>query len=215
ANEYAALIAANTGGLQKDAFFFCGHKARLARRYFPGNPARLLEFGCGVGRNIPFIRSYFPDSKVFGCDISGKSIACAQKKNPAATFFASKDLPARGTFDLIFIANVLHHVPVETRAEVVRQLQTALTPGGRVFCFEHNPYNPLTRYFVSTCIFDRGVKLLTLRQLTRLFLAQKFTILEKKYILFSPFKFSFLQKIEPALGAIPLGGQYFLSAGLQ
>ncbi len=36
---------------------------------------------------------------------------------------------------------------------------SVLKKKGRVYIFEHNPYNPVTRYLVATCEFDRDAVL--------------------------------------------------------
>ena len=49
---------------------------------------------------------------------------------------------ADGSFDVVTISAVLHHVPLAERNAVYRELGRMLKPGGRIYVFEHNPRNP-------------------------------------------------------------------------
>ena len=115
-------------------------------------------------------------------------------------------------FDLIFVALVFHHIEPELRSKVINDISDLLQKGGNIFIFEHNPYNPVTSYLVNTCIFDADAVLLKNGELCKLLIEAKLSINASRYTLFFP---SFLQKlrfIEPMLGYLPLGGQYFISA---
>ena len=61
-----------------------------------------------------------------------------------------------------------------------------LKPGGRIYLFEHNPVNPVTRYLVKTCVFDKDAKLLGIIIVINLFKDCLFRNIEKKFILFFP-----------------------------
>ena len=82
-------------------------------------------------------------------------------------------------------------------------------PGGWIFIFEHNPYNPLTRLAVNRCPFDKDAVLLTAKKTERL-LSSTGTELkfQSDYIFFTPFKHPWFQKIDSFLRKLPLGGQY-------
>jgi hypothetical protein len=80
--------------------------------------------------------------------------------------------------------------------------------------FEHNPLNPLTKYLVRTCVFDKDAKLLKNSYAIRLLKYNDFKILVKKFIIFFPRK-GVLSKViflEKYLQWLPLGGQYFIVA---
>ena len=115
-------------------------------------------------------------------------------------------------FDLIFVALVFHHIKPELRSKVIKDISDLLQKDGNIFIFEHNPYNPVTSYLVNTCIFDADAVLLKKGELCKLLIGAKLSINACRYTLFFP---SFLKKlrfIEPMLGYLPLGGQYFISA---
>jgi hypothetical protein len=74
--------------------------------------------------------------------------------------------------------------------------------------FEHNPYNPATRYSVSRCPLDDGVKLLPPHYLKNIFQGNRIAGVEMDYILFFPKPISSLKYLEKCLKRVPLGGQY-------
>lgn len=82
---------------------------------------------------------------------------------------------------------------------------------GRYYLFEHNPLNPLTRYLVNTCVFDKDAKLLPSNYTRSLLRLQNFRILKKEFIIFFPRKGMLAKLIflEKYLNWLPLGGQYF------
>ncbi len=52
--------------------------------------------------------------------------------------------------------------------------------------FEHNPYNPITRFMVNTCEFDKDAVLLTRKELIKIFINNGFSLIKGKYCLFFP-----------------------------
>ena len=78
--------------------------------------------------------------------------------------------------------------------------------------FEHNPLNPLTRLVVARCEFDEGVQLLPTREVRDLLAEAGLQPIERRYILFFPWRASFLQRLEARLAALPLGAQHLTAA---
>jgi ubiquinone/menaquinone biosynthesis C-methylase UbiE len=79
AAEYDQVQRGNLGCFGGDLSFFAEYKIALARKLIRNEPENILEFGCGVGRNLPFLQHYFPDSAIQGCDVSAESLALAGK----------------------------------------------------------------------------------------------------------------------------------------
>jgi hypothetical protein len=96
----------------------------------------------------------------------------------------------------------------------MNMLKNMLAPNGKVFFFEHNPYNPITRWVVSRCEFDRDAILITPRDSRNLFETSGFNVDSTKYILFFPHMLRFLSKVESSLKWLPFGAQYCVSASL-
>jgi len=210
--HYEDLMKKRLGFFEKEEGYFARYKIELMKRLVKARPRRILEYGCGIGRNIEHLTRLFPSSEVYGCDISKKSIDAAHRKNPGAVFFIAGDRPPVPSFDLVLVSNVLHHVHPRERLTVVEVQVRLLAERGRIFVFEHNPYNPLTRRIVSTCPFDRDAVLLKPGESKRLLKEAGASVERSGYCLFFPGFLSGIRRLERALTWIPLGGQYYVEA---
>lgn len=173
-----------------------------------------MEYGCGAGANLGLLREAFPRAEVLGCDVSSESVRVAASRHPDCRLFdlAANETPG-GPYDLIFISNVLHHVPPAERAAFMAEVARLLAPGGDLFIFEHNPTNPLTRRVVRDCPLDDDAILLHMEETTRLAANAGLRLMRKRYALFFPASLKALAGLERFLGRIPLGAQYFIQAG--
>jgi len=212
--NYNALLAEKTSFFSSNEAYFARYKVDLVRQKVKSPVHRLLEYGCGIGRNIPFLKTAFPEARVMGSDISVASLEMAQQINPEIKFFQENDQinSSMEPFDLIFVAGVFHHVPLEQRGQVAKRLLERLTPTGQLFVFEHNPYNPVTRRIVNNCVYDEDAILISARQLKRILLDAGFKNMQVQYCLFIPPGWKSLLWLEPKLKWLPLGGQYVVSA---
>ena len=212
-NEYNDLISKNLKPFEKNTEFFSEYKIQLIRNELNGNPKNILDFGCGVGRSIPYLKKYFPDSSIIGCDVSDESIELASKKYQYAKFCNSNELRDFNIkFDLIFIACVFHHIEKEERLNNIKSIEKFLNINASLIIFEHNPINPITRYIVNNCPFDEDAVLLMPKELIKYLRMVRLNIRSKKYTLYFPFSLKYLQPIEKYLTKVPLGGQYFVHA---
>lgn len=212
AASYNELLRENTEFFAADDSFFARYKVDLVRRKCPGPINKILEFGCGVGRNIPHLRRSFPEAEITGSDISGESLKLARENNPYANFVMEDGQIRLGPFDLIFVSCVYHHIPEPERAEITRLLKRRLSDCGNIFIFEHNPYNPVTRRLVSKCLFDARAELLTLNETCRLMREAGLQVAARAYCLFFPPSWPFAAGVEGLLSRLPLGGQYYVQA---
>lgn len=75
----------------------------------------ILEAGCGRGFSTRIIINKFSPKKIYAFDFIEEQINLAKKMKLDAEFFVGDitriDLPS-GTFDFVFVFNVLHHVPM-------------------------------------------------------------------------------------------------------
>jgi SAM-dependent methyltransferase len=211
AANYNQLLREGTGFFTEDESYFARYKVALARELVTPAPRRILEFGCGIGRNIPFLREAFPEAEVMGSDVSAKSIEIARRENPQVSFWVDgTDEPARQEFDLVFVAGVFHHIPPAERAGASSFVAGRLARGGSVVVFEHNPYNPVTRKIVRDCPYDEGVTLLRPGQMRHLLEEAGLAVDRRGFSLFFPPKLKALASMEPWLAWLPLGGQYWV-----
>jgi SAM-dependent methyltransferase len=196
-----------------DISYYAEYKVNILRSIcgeFKSN-LKILEFGCGVGRNLGWIQKYYSNSDLYAYDISTESIQIAKKNNPNIKIISDEFIEStKCYFDIIFIAGVFHHIPPDIRDDVIKTLFGLLKNTGSIVVFEHNPYNPLTRYMVNTCEFDENAELLTKKELIKLFVKEGFILSKSSYSLFFPPKLSGLNFMEKFIWWFPLGGQYYL-----
>lgn len=211
--NYNELLREGTKFFSKNEAYFAEYKVKIARREFSSEPKHVLEYGCGIGRNIPYLRAAFPGATISGSDISAASLEIARQENPGIDFFMENpDVVGSTLYDLIFVAGVFHHIPVEQRLQAMASLHKRLAPGGAVIVFEHNPFNPVTRRIVNDCPFDLDAVLLRPAELKKLYAAAGLHVEGHAYCLFVPPSLSFLLPLEEKLAKLPLGGQYWVKA---
>jgi trans-aconitate methyltransferase len=211
--NYNQLLNEKTRYFSSNEEYFARYKIDLVCKRVNLPVKRLLEYGCGIGRNISFLRQAFPNAVIVGSDISRASLEIAQRDHAGVEFVREdENTGSIGQFDLIFVAGVFHHVPQGQRVEVARVLCKRLSPGGLLFVFEHNPFNPVTRRIVSNCPYDEDAVLLKPSELQDILGQAALSIVHKSYCLFVPPRFTALARLESRLGWLPLGGQYWIQA---
>lgn len=177
----------------------------------------IVDFGCGIGNSIKHIKQYFPDSKHIFLDISSKSIEIAKSRYPGIDnqfhliTNGRINLPDKSV-DVIFTACVFHHIDHLDHTHWLKELNRIVKPGGYLFIFEHNPYNPLTLHAVNTCPFDENAKLITARKLKGSILNAGWLKTSVNYRIFFPKFLSKLRFFEKYMVKIPFGAQYFIMA---
>jgi hypothetical protein len=87
-----------------------------------------------------------------------------------------------------------------------------LRPGGLAVVFEHNPYHPATQWVVRTTKIDQNAILLPPREVRTGFCSVGLRDIQKRYLLFFPPRWRWLQPVERWLEKLPLGGQYVIVA---
>lgn len=211
--SYNQLLKVGTGFFSSSEEYFAKYKVDLVRLMVDGSVSRVLEYGCGIGRNIPFLKAAFPSASIMGTDISAVSLEIARRGNADIDFFlVSENAESETLFDLIFVAGVFHHIPVLEREGVAKTLCNRLSPSGQLFIFEHNPFNPVTRRIVNNCPYDEDAVLLKPSELKRILRKAGLNVEHKAYCLFVPPSLSVLAWMESKLGWLPLGGQYWVQA---
>jgi SAM-dependent methyltransferase len=213
ADLYNNTISENIGYFGKKISYYAEHKSIVISQNTKLIPRSILEYGCGIGRNIGFLTSYFPTATVEGYDISEKSLMVAKSIHQNIPFLTPHSIANKSaSYNIVLVANVLHHTDPENRVNDLRLIYSLLKENGELFIIEHNPFNFLTRQAVATCPFDIDAKLLPLKESCEIAKQAGFQIINKEYTLFFPSSLRFFQPLENLLSRIPLGAQYYVHA---
>ena len=148
----------------------------------------ILDVGCGVGLTDYFLAEHF--KKLYGVDLSRGIVQKAAALNPRALYkaYSGKKLPyPSNSIDITFAICVMHHVLPSDLDLFLSEMLRVTRENGLVIIFEHNPFNPLTKYAVSRCILDKDTYLLRMKQVTRLLKYDGAEILRKKIHFFYAF----------------------------
>lgn len=201
-----------SGGDSND---FSEQKIEELRKNETDDRIKFLDLGCGDGNSASFFRTYFPNGTYFGLDTSIASVEQAIGRGIAGATFSSYDgfnIPfPDASFDVIFIACVMHHIAPDNHKRFLDEVRRVLLPGGRLYIFEHNPFNPVTRRIVNNCPFDEDAILLSSRSTRKLLDSARFSDVRVRYTLFFPRHRLFRRFLgfERLLGWLPIGGQYY------
>ena len=230
--EFDAYAKGYEGGLDNpvksllgdSADDFIAVKIRWLLRFWPelrtDASLSILDYGCGAATLSRLLRQAGVAGALTGTDVSTGMLAEAQSTWPAAfppPAFHAQDgaatgLPADG-FDLAIISAVLHHVPPDERVQVYGELHRVLRPGGRLVVFEHNPWNPVTRFVVARTPIDQDAILLPHPEVTRALRSGGWNDIRTGHLMFLPPKAAGLATLAERLFPwLPLGGQYAVTA---
>lgn len=81
---------------------------RLIQDVLSYSPKSILEFGCGVGKNLALLKDRVPHH--LGIDISAEAIKIATNKGLNAMCSDERTLKALGHYDVVFTCSVLDHI---------------------------------------------------------------------------------------------------------
>lgn len=100
----------------------------------PNANATIYEFGCGVGNNLRFLQSLFPDINILGSDISSVAIQKLKSANlENSEFWVSGDdleLNSRGPIDIVIERGAIQHTTKTLAKSYLRQISDAMRDGG-------------------------------------------------------------------------------------
>jgi SAM-dependent methyltransferase len=215
ANDYRDIhnTTLKISGAESDYFSF--HKIEIINSENQNKSIKFLDFGCGDGNSAKHCNQLMPQSNYFGIDVSEKSIEVANTKSSNTnnfTHFDGYNIPYENDFfDVVFAANVFHHIHFELHLNLFKEIYRVLKKGGKFYLFEHNPWNPITRHIVNTCPFDDDAVLLNPIYSKKTFKKLNFESVKINFILFFPRNkvFQPFLSVEKKLKKIPFGGQYY------
>lgn len=209
AGDYQQILDRTVAASGETSDYFAAYKARyLARTAASDYAGRVLDFGCGVGLLSAILKRSWPTARIDGFDVSESSLCRIDPALASQGLFTAETARLRRDYDLIVLANVMHHIAPSERQGTIQELAARLAPRGRIAIFEHNPANPLTRRTVDRCPFDAGVTLLRPAETSAYLAASGLRLARRDFIVFLPRSLAWLRPLEPALAWLPLGAQY-------
>lgn len=102
----------------------------LLEKYLPkNNRQKILDAGCGTGKNIMFLKKY---GKVSGFDISSQAITyCKKRKLTNIKLGSIDEIPYKNNvFDLVTCFDVLGQIEVRNINKSIKEFKRVLKPGG-------------------------------------------------------------------------------------
>lgn len=219
ADDYRKILKENIKKFSEfDSNYFSEYKVKIVKDVLDEPAEKILDFGCGDGISCAFFNKYFPNSTITGIDVSLESIKIAiNKQIPNASFihYKNEKLPFKDeSFDVVFIACVLHHINKQNHRNLINELKRVLKKNGELFIFEHNPFNIITRKMVKDCIFDENAELIYAKSLKNTVIKSGFSDVKVNYTLFFP-RYKILEKcfsLEKYLRRCNFGAQYYIKA---
>lgn len=131
---------------------------RLIERLDPPDGGRVLELGCGTGRNLVLAARRYPGARFYGIDLSGEMLKSAAVSVSRAgledrvalaagdaTDFDSMRLFGRKDFDRVYVSYSLSMIPAWR--EAVEAGLGALAPGGSLHIVDFGGQEGLPRWF--------------------------------------------------------------------
>lgn len=145
--------------------YFAATEAALLRDLALGAGERLLEIGAGEGGNLFHLGGQ--GGLHLGVDFSPQKAAFARRATGAEFLAADAGaLPlADGSFDVVLIRDLLHHLP--DRLAALTEAHRVLRPAGRLLLIEPNVYSPLALLQALSVPAERGILRSTEAQLRR------------------------------------------------
>jgi ubiquinone/menaquinone biosynthesis C-methylase UbiE len=178
---------------------------------------KILDFGCGTGEFLFCLKRLGLEAHFSGCDVSAKMLAEARKRwagevqpewhvVPQATAIP---LPS-ASFSIIIACCVYHHIPPPQHVPMTVELVRLLRPGGRLVVFDHNPFNPLTRWISKGCPVDRNAVLVPASAMQKVMCAAGLQQLRRAFLVFVPPAWTWFDRLEDLLASVPMGAQYVM-----
>ena len=222
ADEYHVSLVAGLAISGESPEYFSEYKIADIARECPqqalaqDGSVRILDFGAGIGNSVPYVRKHFASANLTCLDLSQRSLEVAEKRFAKLASYvrfdgASIPFPAE-EFAIAYAMCVFHHIDHNDHVSLLRELHRVVKPGGSLFIFEHNPFNPLTVRVVNNCPFDENAHLIHAAEMKRRLLAAGFATTKVRYRVFLPHFLRWLRPLEGVLTWLPLGGQYYVHA---
>jgi ubiquinone/menaquinone biosynthesis C-methylase UbiE len=98
---------------------------------------KILDFGCGVGRQLLHFTQNHPTPSYYACDVDDTSVDFIAKNYPRVNSHASKFTPplryADGQFDMVYSVSTFSHLNMDDQVLWLNEMARITKPGG--YCF--------------------------------------------------------------------------------
>src|SRR5579864_3142412 len=211
--DYKSLLDRSVACSGESSEYFAEYKASyVARRLGQGFQGKILDYGCGIGLLSGYLSKHLPQAIIHGYDVSEQSIGEIAPGLREQGLFSSSLERMDSDYHAVVISNVMHHIPPAERQSTICGLAKRTRVAGKVFIFEHNPWNPLTRWVVKHCPFDKDAVLLRPKETAAYLRSANVPVSRRDYVVFFPRVLGKLRWLEPLLAWLPFGTQYALVA---
>ena len=107
-----------------------------------GEGARVLDFGCGLGRTLRFLRGH--DWRLSGCDVHVAAVTWAAAAFPEVTFVVNGPSPPLpypdASFEAIYAVSVFTHFDWEAQVAWANEMARCLACGGYLLVTTMGPH---------------------------------------------------------------------------
>lgn len=138
----------------------------------PQSGARILDYGCGVGRLAKEILQQRQDVTVVGVDASAVQIRHAEEFVDNSRFAACFPHELEGQFDLVYSVYVLQHVPAIELREAISRIHYRLKPEG-VFVHCSSDTRMSVRWDEKSFFDDRFLGVNVFAEVDKLFMVKE------------------------------------------
>lgn len=101
--------------------------------------SKMLDFGCGDGFYLEYVKNQFPYIKLSGCDLSESMLSRAMQRvdGDVQLLIADGEIPFDQQFDLIVAFSVIGFIVEDNRVEkLFKDAYNHLLPGGALITFD-------------------------------------------------------------------------------
>jgi len=186
---------------------------KLASSILGASNIKSLDVGCGIANIHRFLGGSL--GRLYGVDVSQDAVDRAARANPSVSYkvYGGSRLPFDDSFfDFCYSICVLHHVAPANWLNFLLEMHRVTKTSGLVAIIEHNPLNPLTLSAVNRCSFDHDAVLLRGSRVKSLLGRVGFEDVRCRYMLFTPFRGSWAERLDDFFWFLPAGAQYLVSA---
>lgn len=117
----------------------------------------ILDFGCGVGRELLHFTKHYPNPRYFACDVNPDAVGYIEKNYPSVKTSVNNFRPplnySPSSMDMIYSVSTFSHLTPDDHGPWLNELFRVAKPGG--YCFLTT--EGLTAFRSLVGVFDRLV----------------------------------------------------------